>query len=108
VQYPLYIGRPGYDIFQETQERTRKRIKEDLKDSTSAYNEYAEVILPKLKGRYLKKFTEVEVPINIALAHRQTAYMLCRIKGKLQFLSFRSSPSSLSQSNKGVTLKAMD
>lgn len=31
-----------------------------MKDSTSAYKEYAEVILPKLKGRYLKKFTEVE------------------------------------------------
>jgi len=98
-------------FFQETQERTRKRIKEDLKDSTSAYNEYAEVILPKLKGRYLKKFTEVEVPINIvltALAHRKTAHMLCRIKGKLQFLLFRSNLFSLYRSNKGVTLKAMD
>ncbi|KXN81114.1 Rho GTPase-activating protein 27 [Leucoagaricus sp. SymC.cos] len=44
----------------ETQERTRKRIKEDLKDSTSAYTEYAEVVLPKLKARYAKKFVEVE------------------------------------------------
>ncbi|KAF5356100.1 hypothetical protein D9756_004035 [Leucocoprinus leucothites] len=44
----------------ETQERTRKRIKEDLKDSTNAYNEYAEIVLPRLKGRYLKKFSEVE------------------------------------------------
>jgi hypothetical protein len=46
---------------QETQERTRKRIKEDLKDSTTAYNEYAEVMLPKLKSRYVKKYSEVEV-----------------------------------------------
>jgi hypothetical protein len=46
---------------QETQERTRKRIKEDLKDSTMAYNEYAEVVLPKLKSRYVKKYAEVEV-----------------------------------------------
>ncbi|KAJ4499121.1 hypothetical protein C8R41DRAFT_85507 [Lentinula lateritia] len=44
----------------DTQERIRKRIKEDLKESTSAYNEYAEVTLPKLKSRYTKKFAEVE------------------------------------------------
>ncbi|KAG6891402.1 hypothetical protein C0992_007626 [Termitomyces sp. T32_za158] len=44
----------------ETQERTRKRIKEDLKDSNSAYNEYAENMLPKLKSKYVKKFTEME------------------------------------------------
>jgi len=48
-------------FLQETQERTRKRIKEDLKDSMIAYNEYAEVILPKLKSRYVKKYAEVEV-----------------------------------------------
>ncbi|KAF8640997.1 hypothetical protein AX17_000642 [Amanita inopinata Kibby_2008] len=47
-------------IFKESQERTRKRIKEDLKESTQAYNEYAETMLPKLKARYYKKFTEVE------------------------------------------------
>ncbi|KAG6885717.1 hypothetical protein C0993_010890 [Termitomyces sp. T159_Od127] len=44
----------------ETQERTRKRIKEDLKDSSSAYNEYAENVLPKLKSKYVKKFIEME------------------------------------------------
>ncbi|KAG5653500.1 hypothetical protein H0H81_012710 [Sphagnurus paluster] len=44
----------------ETQDRTRKRIKEDLKDSGAAYNEYAENMLPKLKSRYNKKFSEVE------------------------------------------------
>lgn len=44
----------------ETQERTRKRIKEDLKDSGAAYNEYAETVLPRLKNRYTKKFSEVE------------------------------------------------
>ncbi|KAJ4476619.1 hypothetical protein J3R30DRAFT_309536 [Lentinula aciculospora] len=44
----------------DTQERTRKRIKEDLKESSSAYNEYAENTLPKLKSRYVKKFAEVE------------------------------------------------
>lgn len=44
----------------DTQERTRKRIKEDLKDSSAAYNEYAETVLPKLKSRYTKRFFEVE------------------------------------------------
>ncbi|PPQ63698.1 hypothetical protein CVT24_004278 [Panaeolus cyanescens] len=44
----------------DTQERTRKRIKEDLKDSSAAYNEYAETMLPKLKSRYAKKYSEVE------------------------------------------------
>ena len=48
-------------LAQETQERTRKRIKEDLKESGLAYNEYAEVMLPKLKNRYSKKYSEVEV-----------------------------------------------
>ncbi|KAF9262724.1 RhoGAP-domain-containing protein [Marasmius fiardii PR-910] len=46
--------------FKETQERTRKRIKEDLKESGIAYQEYAEVTLPKLKSRYQRKFQEVE------------------------------------------------
>lgn len=44
----------------DTQERTRKRIKEDLKDSGAAYNEYAETVLPRLKNRYTKKYSEVE------------------------------------------------
>ncbi|RDB29694.1 Rho GTPase-activating protein 27 [Hypsizygus marmoreus] len=44
----------------ETQDRTRKRIKEDLKDSGLAYHEYAENVLPKLKTKYTKKFSEVE------------------------------------------------
>uniref|UniRef100_D8PRV3 Rho-GAP domain-containing protein n=1 Tax=Schizophyllum commune (strain H4-8 / FGSC 9210) TaxID=578458 RepID=D8PRV3_SCHCM len=44
----------------ETQERTRKRIKEDLKESNNAYAEYADSTLPKLKSRYLKKFAEAE------------------------------------------------
>ena len=46
---------------QETQDRTRKRVKEDLKDSGIAYTDYAENILPKLKSKYTKKFSEVEV-----------------------------------------------
>ncbi|KAF8557363.1 RhoGAP-domain-containing protein [Imleria badia] len=44
----------------EIQERTRKRIKEDLKESISAYSDYAENTLPKLKRSYLKKCQEVE------------------------------------------------
>ncbi|KAH6916798.1 hypothetical protein BKA70DRAFT_1485592 [Coprinopsis sp. MPI-PUGE-AT-0042] len=44
----------------DTQDRTRKRIKEDIKDSTQAYTEYAEGMLPRLKTRYAKKFSEVE------------------------------------------------
>ncbi|KAJ7225904.1 hypothetical protein GGX14DRAFT_422836 [Mycena pura] len=44
----------------ETQERTRKRIKEDLKESGIAYNDFAENGLPKLRIKYAKKFAEVE------------------------------------------------
>ena len=51
---PLYALR-------ETQERTRKRIKEDLRDSTQAHQDYAENVLPRLKRTYLKKCQEVEV-----------------------------------------------
>ncbi|EEB91059.1 hypothetical protein MPER_10651 [Moniliophthora perniciosa FA553] len=50
----------------ETQERTRKRIKEDLKESGLAYHEYAEVTLPRLKNRYLKKYQEVEESKRVA------------------------------------------
>ncbi|KDR85296.1 hypothetical protein GALMADRAFT_83937 [Galerina marginata CBS 339.88] len=52
----------------DTQERTRKRIKEDLKDSGTAYNEYAETMLPKLKNRYAKKYSEVEEQKRAATA----------------------------------------
>ncbi|PPQ64732.1 hypothetical protein CVT26_002676 [Gymnopilus dilepis] len=52
----------------ETQERTRKRIKEDLKESSTAYNEYAESMLPKLKSRYAKKYSEVEEQKRAAMA----------------------------------------
>ncbi|KZS93245.1 RhoGAP-domain-containing protein [Sistotremastrum niveocremeum HHB9708] len=44
----------------ETQERTRKRVKEDIKESMSAYQSYAENDLPKLKRQYLKKCQDVE------------------------------------------------
>ncbi|KAJ7169513.1 hypothetical protein C8R46DRAFT_1217206 [Mycena filopes] len=44
----------------ETQERTRKRIKDDLKESGYAYNDFADNGLPKLKAKYAKKFAEVE------------------------------------------------
>ncbi|EIN13461.1 RhoGAP-domain-containing protein [Punctularia strigosozonata HHB-11173 SS5] len=44
----------------DSQDRTRKRIKEDLKDSLTAYTDYAENTLPKLKRVYLKKCQDVE------------------------------------------------
>ncbi|OCH92733.1 RhoGAP-domain-containing protein [Obba rivulosa] len=44
----------------ETQDRIRKRIREDLKDAISAHTEYAENTLPRLKRNYLKKCQEVE------------------------------------------------
>ncbi|KAJ7293179.1 hypothetical protein C8J57DRAFT_18129 [Mycena rebaudengoi] len=44
----------------ETQDRTRKRIKEDLKESGAAYTDFAENGLPRLKAKYAKKFADVE------------------------------------------------
>ncbi|KAI6045164.1 hypothetical protein EDC04DRAFT_2889347 [Pisolithus marmoratus] len=44
----------------ETQERTRKRIKDDIKESSNAYTDYADNMLPKLKRNYLRKCQEVE------------------------------------------------
>ncbi|KAH9982156.1 hypothetical protein BGW80DRAFT_1261857 [Lactifluus volemus] len=44
----------------DTQDRTRKRIKEDLKGSAAAHADYAENTLPKLKRAYLKKCQEFE------------------------------------------------
>ncbi|KAI0271619.1 hypothetical protein BC834DRAFT_860454 [Gloeopeniophorella convolvens] len=44
----------------ESQDRTRKRIKDDIKESASAHTDYAESTLPKLKRAYLKKCQEHE------------------------------------------------
>ncbi|KAI0317997.1 hypothetical protein OF83DRAFT_1171488 [Amylostereum chailletii] len=44
----------------ESQERTRKRVKEDIKESAGAHNDYADNTLPKLKRAYLRKCQEVE------------------------------------------------
>ncbi|KAJ7139686.1 hypothetical protein C8R44DRAFT_309860 [Mycena epipterygia] len=52
----------------ETQDRTRKRIKEDLKESGSAYTDFAENGLPKLKTKYTRKFAEVEESKRLAAA----------------------------------------
>ncbi|TFY83128.1 hypothetical protein EWM64_g882 [Hericium alpestre] len=46
--------------FRESQDRTRKRIKEDLKESSTSHNEFAEGQLPKLKRTYLRKCQEYE------------------------------------------------
>ncbi|KAI0307495.1 hypothetical protein B0F90DRAFT_1674209 [Multifurca ochricompacta] len=47
-------------VLKESQDRTRKRIKEDLKGSALAHADYAENTLPKLKRAYLKKCQEFE------------------------------------------------
>ncbi|GJE85925.1 RhoGAP-domain-containing protein [Phanerochaete sordida] len=44
----------------ETQERIRKRIREDLKEAISAHADYAENVFPKLKRSYMKKSQDVE------------------------------------------------
>ncbi|TCD68833.1 hypothetical protein EIP91_009700 [Steccherinum ochraceum] len=44
----------------ETQERIRKRIREDLKDAITAHADYSENVYPKLKRAYLKKSQDVE------------------------------------------------
>ncbi|KAI0344118.1 RhoGAP-domain-containing protein [Trametopsis cervina] len=44
----------------DTQERIRKRIREDLKDAITAHTEYEQEVFPKLKRAYFKKAQEVE------------------------------------------------
>ncbi|KAI0085663.1 hypothetical protein BDY19DRAFT_964989 [Irpex rosettiformis] len=44
----------------ETQERIRKRIREDMKRAVTAHTEYEQDVLPKLKRTYLKKSQDVE------------------------------------------------
>lgn len=56
---------PPLFTFRETQERTRKRIREDLRESTLAHQEYAETVLPRLRRTYLKKCQEVEVRFHL-------------------------------------------
>lgn len=57
----MFLGYLSFELLQETQERTRKRIKEDLKNATSAHLDYADNILPRFKRNYVKKCQEVEV-----------------------------------------------
>lgn len=47
-------------VTQESQDRTRKRIKEDLKSAEIGYNEYADTLL-KLKTRYIRRCQDAEV-----------------------------------------------
>lgn len=75
-EFPFYV--------QETQERTRKRIKEDVKDSTLAYNEYAEGVLPRLKSRYAKKYSEVDVRSVFFAVAIKTHSLFTRSKSGLQ------------------------
>ena len=46
---------------QDTQDRTRKRIKDGLKESINAHQDYADNVLPRLKRAYFKKCQEAEV-----------------------------------------------
>jgi hypothetical protein len=51
---------PILNCSQETQDRTRKRIREDITSAKQGYDEYAET-LSKLKGRYIRRCQEAEV-----------------------------------------------
>lgn len=44
----------------ETHERSRKRIKEDVKNSLVQYNEYSENTLPRLRRTYMKRCMEAD------------------------------------------------
>ncbi|KAI9433319.1 hypothetical protein H4582DRAFT_2082478 [Lactarius indigo] len=52
----------------DTQDRARKRVKDDLKESAAAYADYAENTLPKLKRAYFRKCQEYE---DLSLASTQ-------------------------------------
>ncbi|KAI9455782.1 hypothetical protein BJY52DRAFT_1278579 [Lactarius psammicola] len=53
----------------DTQDRARKRVKDDLKESAVAYADYAENTLPKFKRAYFKKCQEYE---DLSLASTQS------------------------------------
>ncbi|KAG5352722.1 hypothetical protein C0989_000875 [Termitomyces sp. Mn162] len=78
----------------ESQERTRKRIKEDVKSSSSAYNEYAENMLPKLKSKYIKKFAEMEEQKRAATTILPTASLPSPSPGGEQYHHLSNSKSN--------------
>ncbi|KAG8851346.1 hypothetical protein FRB96_009411 [Tulasnella sp. 330] len=47
-------------LLKESQDRSRKRIKEEIKDSYQAHVDYQDNVLPKLKHKYLRKVQDVE------------------------------------------------
>ncbi|KAK7694250.1 hypothetical protein QCA50_001430 [Cerrena zonata] len=57
-------------VLKDTQERIRKRIRDDLKDAIVAHTEYVETVYPKLKRNYLKKSQDVEDYKAAAAAER--------------------------------------
>ena len=71
---------PPLHALRETQERTRKRIREDLKESTLAHQDYVENTLPRLKRHYLKKCQEVEVRLCSVTHFEATTIHSCLIK----------------------------
>ncbi|TIB74407.1 hypothetical protein E3Q22_04188 [Wallemia mellicola] len=46
-------------VFKDTHERTRRRVKEDIRSSSADYNDYRERVM-KLKKSYEKRYTELE------------------------------------------------
>lgn len=69
---------PPLSTLKETQERTRKQIKENLKASTTAHNEYVEGALPRARRNYWKKCHEVEVSLSAPCLAGYVAAILTR------------------------------
>ncbi|KAF9458728.1 hypothetical protein BDZ94DRAFT_1269896 [Collybia nuda] len=100
-------------VLKETQDRTRKRIKEDLKDSGMAYNEYAENILPRLRAKYSKKFAEVEEQKRAATAIPPTSPLPTTSLGAEQHHQLSNSRSNPSMPSRPIVtspqpLRALD
>ncbi|KAM6498376.1 hypothetical protein JOM56_006324 [Amanita muscaria] len=83
--------------FKEIQERTRKRIKEDLKEAAQGYNEYAETMLPKLKAKYSKRFLELEEQRKAAATVLPTSPLPSSSFSSEQSYTARSNPSASSR-----------
>ena len=95
------------DNYQESNDETRKRIAEDLKESTTKYANHAEDEISKLQQAYLKKYHPQQYARSTEVSHRPEDVRTKKFKVSVLFRSRRedlreSEPAKPSKSEEGI------
>ncbi|EJD55489.1 RhoGAP-domain-containing protein [Auricularia subglabra TFB-10046 SS5] len=90
----------------DVQERTKKRIREDLKDSITAHNDFAENTLPRLKRTYLKRCQEADEHKAAASRDSATSPVLTESNNGVQRSQTVSAPSPTRLGGRPTSMQA--